>query len=188
MRSLRSTMSSKSPRLRVSTPEISGRRPTSTSIASARSSSSPAKAEPTVPWPSTPIRNGSAVTLGEIFVGLAAYHHAGLAVPTEDHRRTPHGVVVVRHRIRVGAGGRNHEDVAHARIVEPYVAHEHVARFTVHSGDRADLRSTTFAPRGGIPHFGEAIRDLGLVARAVEHGTQVVGHAAVHRHVRAYVR
>ncbi len=42
-------MSSKSPRERVSTPHTSGRRPVIRAIASARSSTSAANAEPTVP-------------------------------------------------------------------------------------------------------------------------------------------
>ena len=86
--------------------------------APARSSSSSGKAGPTVPWPSRPMRNGSAVTQRQIFVGLAADDDARVAVPAEDHRRARHGVVVVRHRVRVGAGGGDHEHVAHARVVQ----------------------------------------------------------------------
>src|SRR5215207_3705316 len=184
IRSLRSRMSSKSPRLRVSTPEISGRRPTSASIAPARSSSSAAKADPTVPWPSTPMRKGSAVTQGEVVVGLAADHHAGVALPAEDHGRPRHRVVVVRHGVRVRTGGRDHQNVAHVRIAQRHVPNENVAGLAVHAGDRADLAC---APRGVSPDLGsagEAVRDLGLVARAVEHRAQVVGYPAVHGHVR----
>ena len=47
-------ISSKSPRERVSTPLTCGRSPVIGTIASARSSSSAAKAPPTVPWPSRP--------------------------------------------------------------------------------------------------------------------------------------
>ena len=51
-------ISSKSPSPRVSAPAISGRRPVAASTASARSASSSAKAAPTVPRPSSPMRTG----------------------------------------------------------------------------------------------------------------------------------
>ncbi len=57
-RSAPARISSKSPRVRVSTPLTTGLRPLKRSISAARSSSSTAKAEPTVPWPSRPTRNG----------------------------------------------------------------------------------------------------------------------------------
>src|SRR2546421_546434 len=120
-RSLRSTMSSRSPRERVSTPDISGRVPTDPSIAGARSSSSSWKADPTVPWPSSPTLN---VTEREVLVGLAAHDLAGLAAGAEDHGRARYAVVVVGHRVAVGAGGRHHQHVARARVVEHHVADE----------------------------------------------------------------
>jgi len=52
-------ISAKSPRERVSTPLITGRRPLKRSISSARCSSSVANAPPTVPWPSSPTRRGA---------------------------------------------------------------------------------------------------------------------------------
>ena len=74
-RSLRCSRSAKSPRLRVSTPASSGRRPVSAAIASARDSSSSWNAAPTVPWPSSATRNGpSDVTKRQIVEGLAPHH------------------------------------------------------------------------------------------------------------------
>src|SRR3712207_6054644 len=105
-RSLRATMSSNSPRLLVSTPEISGRIPTDDSMEAARSSCSWWKADPTAPWPSRPTLN---VTDREVLVALAAHHDAGVAVAAEDHGRARDPVVVVRHGVAVGAGGGDHE-------------------------------------------------------------------------------
>src|SRR3954470_10333010 len=101
-------MSSKSPSEVVSTPEISGRSPTSASMASARLSSSSANAEPTVPRPSRPTRKVfSDVTRGQVVVGLAADHEARVVVLAEDDRGPGKGVVVVGHGVPVGAGGRD---------------------------------------------------------------------------------
>src|SRR3954452_11732609 len=164
-RSLRSTMSSKSPRARVSTPTTSGRTPVVAAIASARSSISSCSAEPTVPWPSRPILNrdgspgrpASDVTEREVVVGLAAHHHAGVAARAEDHGRARDAVVVVGHRVTVCAGGGRDQHVAGARGVEQHVGDEDVARLAVLAGDGAEVGPD------------EAIGDLGLVARAVEH-------------------
>ncbi len=60
IRSELSRISSKLPRERVSTPPRTGRRPLKRSISPARSSSSVAKAPPTVPWPSSPTVNSGA--------------------------------------------------------------------------------------------------------------------------------
>ena len=49
---------------------------------------------------------------------LAAHDHARVAVAAEDHRRARHAVVVVGHRVAVGAGRRRHDHVAGARVVE----------------------------------------------------------------------
>src|SRR5918999_3275871 len=106
-RSLRETMSSKSPRLRVRTPEISGRVPSAASIEGARSSSSSWNADPTVPWPSRPTLN---VTDGEVLVALAPHNDAGVAVAAEDDRRARDAVVVVGHGVAVGACGGPRQD------------------------------------------------------------------------------
>src|SRR3954469_7256405 len=164
---LRATMSSKSPRLRVSTPTTSGRMPVVASIAGARCSISSCSAEPTVPWPSRPTQNAppeSGVTGREVVVGLAAHHDASVAAGAEDHGRPRDAVVVVRHGVAVGASGRRHEHVAGPRVVEQDVGHEDVARLAMLAGDGAQVRPA------------EAVGDLRLVARAVEHRPQVVGH------------
>src|SRR5918998_5258937 len=173
IRSLRSRMSSNSPRLRVRMPDSSARRPVSASTASARSSSSVANAAPTVPWPRSPTRNGSGIPSGEVVEGLAPYDHARVAVAAEHHRRPRKRVVVVGHRVTVGPGGGDHQHVAGPRVVQRDVAHEDVARLTVHPRDRELLSPP------------KAVGDLGLVARPVEHGTQVVGHPAVHGDIGA---
>src|SRR2546423_6579695 len=134
-RSLPATISSKSPCERVSTPEISGRMPVEASIAAARSSSSSWNALPTVPWPSSPTLN---VTERQVDVGLAAYDLAGVAAGAEDHRRPRDAVVVVRHRVAVGAGGGDDQHVAGARVVQAHVAHQDVAGLAVLAGDRAE--------------------------------------------------
>src|SRR4051794_18992601 len=161
-RSLRSTMSPKSPRLRVSTPTTSGRLPVVASIAPARSSISRCSAAPTVPWPrmptlkrpldpSPPCAAGrgaavesagddgsrSGVTGGEIVVGLAANHDASLAARAEDHGRARDAVVVVGHRVTVGAGDGRDQHVARPRVVEQHVRDEDVARLAVLPGHRA---------------------------------------------------
>src|ERR1700742_1847665 len=104
-------MSSNEPRLRVITPDSSGRSPVIRSIRSAWAGSSDANAEPTVPWPSTPTRNVglSDVTGRQVVVGLAPHGHPGGALAAEDHRRPRHAVVVVGQRVAIGAGHRrNH--------------------------------------------------------------------------------
>src|SRR3954453_9969219 len=163
-RSALPTMSSKVPRERVSTPVSSGRRPVMSSTSSARSSSSPANAEPTVPWPSRPTLN---VSGNQVLDGLAAHDDPSVAAGGEDDGRPGDAVVVVGHRVAVGAGGRRDDDVAGARVVEQDLVDEHVGGLAVLARQ----------PAGGAP--AEAVDDLGLVARAVEHRAQVVGHAAV---------
>src|SRR3954447_11500761 len=122
-------MSSKSPRDRVKTPDNSGRIPVENSIESARSSSSVWNELPTVPWPRSPTLK--VVTSRQVLVGLAAHDSAGLTVLTEDHGRPWDGVVVVRHRVAVGAGRRDHQDVADLRVVQRRVADQDVARLAV---------------------------------------------------------
>src|SRR6476620_3889160 len=118
-RSLRSRMSLKSPRERVKTPDNSGRIPVENSIESARSSSRVWNALPAVPWPRSPTLN--VVTGRQVLVGLAPHDRARIPVAAEDHRRPRDRVVVVRHRVAVGTGGRDDEDVADRRIVERHV-------------------------------------------------------------------
>src|SRR5215204_2824371 len=135
-RSERSRMSSNSPRLRVRTPLISGRWPVVAAIASARASSSSWNAAPTVPWPSRPTLKD--VTEREVLVALAAHDGPRVPVLAEDHGRPRDAVVVVGHRVAVGAGRRHHQQVAGLRVVQLDVALQHVARFAVLAGDRAD--------------------------------------------------
>src|SRR4051794_21506425 len=178
--SLRSMFWSKSPRWRVRTPEISGRRPTCAEMASARSASSSAKAEPTVPWPSSPTLKVSATTsrvpLGQIVVGFAPNDDAGVAAGAEDHRRAREGVVVVGHGVAGGAGRGSDQHVAGSGPIETGLAHEDVTGLAMHSGDGARIGAA------------EPVGDLRLVARVVEHRAKVVHHPAVDRHVCAHPR
>src|SRR5687768_627017 len=106
-RSLFSTISSKSPVLRVSTPEISGRMPVADSIEPARASRSSWNAPPTVPRPRRPTLK--LVTRCQVVEGLAPHDDARVAVLAEDHRRAAQRVVVVGHRMAVRARGRDDE-------------------------------------------------------------------------------
>src|SRR5690606_22171026 len=126
-----------SPLERVSTPTSPGRRPVTCAICPARCGSSSANAAPTVPWPSRPILKAPPldVTGGEVVVGLAAHDDAGVAVPAEDHRRPRDAVVVVRHRVAIGAGPGRHEHVARLRGLQRHVAYDHIARLAVLAGD-----------------------------------------------------
>src|SRR3954470_1559154 len=178
---------SKSPSPRVSTPETSGCRPVAAVTASARAASSSAKAAPTVPRPSSPMRTGLEpseaiarleVPRGQVLVGLAADDHAGLAIAAEDDRGTRHAGVVVGHRVAVGAGGGGDEDVADGGLGQHRVADDHVARLAVHAGDRHQR----LGRRRG------AVGDQRFVVGAVEHRPQVVRHAAVDGDVGAHAR
>src|SRR3954453_16946261 len=132
-RSLFSRTPSNVPRERVSTPVISGRMPVIGTNASARSPSSAANAEPTVPCPSRPILNVSGT---QVLVGLAPHDDARVAPRAEDHRRSRDAVVVVRHRVAVGAGDGRDEHVAGPRIGQLDVAHQHIAGLAVLADDR----------------------------------------------------
>src|SRR5829696_5917497 len=168
MRSEASRISRKSPRERVSTPEISGRSPVTRSTSPARSTTRPANAAPTVPWPSRPTLKE--VTGQQVVVALAP--HDGAPPPTggEDDGRARDPVVVVGHRVAVGARARDGDEVAGPRVVEGDVSDDHVARLAV-LADQATGRVAAEAPD-----------HLGLVAGAVEHGAQVVGHPTVGGH------
>src|SRR5215207_5752967 len=128
IRSEAARISSKSPRERVSTPASSGRSPVTGTIASARSSSSRANADPTVPWPSSPTLNVSGT---QVLVGLAPHYAARVAARAEDHRRARHAVVVVGHRVSVGAGDRGHDDVAGPGVGQVRVLDQDVAGLAV---------------------------------------------------------
>ena len=82
---------------------------------------------------------GYDIAAHQILVALAAHDHAGVPVPAEDHRRARHAVVVVGHRIAVGAGRGRHDDVARPRIRQRDVAHDHVAGLAVLAREVADL-------------------------------------------------
>src|SRR5258706_15308716 len=138
IRSEPARISSKSPRLRVSTPLISGRIPVSACTWDARSASNWANAPPTVPCPSRPMRNGSADIAGEqVLVGLAAHHDARAAVAHEHDRRARDAVVGVVHRETVRAGRRRDDDVAGPRVGQLDVISDDVAGLAVLAGQVA---------------------------------------------------
>src|SRR3954469_2665860 len=141
MRSLSPRMPSKSPCERVRTPVIRGFWPVACSTCAARPGSSSANAPPTVPWPRSPMRK-SDIAREQVVVGLAAHNGAGVAARAEDDGRPRHAVVVVRHRVGVGAGGGRDEEVAGARVLEVRLPDEDVAGLAVLAGDAAAL------PRG----------------------------------------
>src|SRR5260370_14596205 len=156
IRSASARISAKSPRERVSTPPSTGRRPLKRSISSARSSSSVANAPPTVPCPSRPTRNGTTplaprgladIARRELLHGLAPDDHARVAVAHEDHRRPRDPVVVVGHRVTVGAGDRRDDHIARPGVVEQRVGDENVAGLAVLSREHAAIAS--FEAAGG---------------------------------------
>src|SRR3954449_1131378 len=128
IRSEPARISSKSPRLRVSTPLISGRSPVTRAIASARSSSRTANADPTVPRPSRPTLNVSGT---QVLVRLAADDRAGLPARAEHDRRPAHAVVVRRHRVAVGARHGGYQHVAGPHVGQARPPDEHVAGLAV---------------------------------------------------------
>src|SRR5690606_32050277 len=104
--------------------------------------------------------------------GLTADDDARVAVLAEDHRWAWGAVVVVGHRVSVGAGDRRDEDVADARVGERDVAYEQVAGLAVLA---RDVRALAAA---------RELRSVGeerLVRGPIEHWTEIVGHAAVDR-------
>src|SRR3954452_10117612 len=127
-RSEPSRISSKAPRVRVSTPESSGRAPVIGSIASARSASSVSNADPTVPWPSRPTLN---VAGNQVLQRLAPHRHPRLTAGAEDHGRARDAVVVVRKGVAVGARGGRDDDVTRARVAQPHAPRDDVARLAV---------------------------------------------------------
>src|SRR4051794_31426421 len=141
IRSLSPRIASKSPCERVRTPVIRGLWPVACSTWLARPGSSSANAPPTVPWPRSPMRK-SDIAGEQVVVGLAPHDGAGIAARAEDDGRPRHAVVVVRHRVGVGAGCGRDEEVAGARVVEVRLPHEDVAGLAVLAGDAAAL------PRG----------------------------------------
>src|SRR6187200_2105182 len=165
IRSAPSRISSNEPRERVSTPDSTGRSPVTGTIASARSSSRCANADPTVPWPSRPTLNVSGT---QVLEGLAAHDAARVAARAEDHRRPRNAVVVVGHRVPVGARDRCDDDVAGPRVGQVRVLDQHITGLAVLPHQGARLAALVHAVDGGR-----------LVARAVEHWAQVVGHPAV---------
>src|SRR3954447_1868737 len=163
-----SRISPKSPRERVSTPLISGLSPVIASTASARSPSSAANAPPTVPWPSSPTLNVSAI---QVLEGLAAHDDPRVAARAEHHGGARDAVVVVGHGVHVGAGHRHGEHVAGARPGQARLADQHVAGLAVlaHHG-------------AGRARRAHPVGQVGFVGGVVEHRAQVVAHAAVDGH------
>src|SRR6476659_1589385 len=177
IRSAPARTSSKSPSPRVRTPEISGRRPQAASTAAARSATISAKAPPTVPRPSSPMRTGfetsSDIARRQVLIGLAPDHDPRIAVAAEDDGRPRDGVVVARHRVAVGAGRRNDDDVADPGVLEARLLDQDVAGLAMHADQAAGGR------------VADPVGDLGFVDGVVEHRANVVCHAAVDRHVAA---
>src|SRR5689334_18179334 len=134
IRSELARISSKSPRERVSTPAICGLKPVMWAIASARSASSVSNAAPTVPWPSRPTLYVSGI---QVLVGLAADDEPRLAVGAEHDGRARDAVVVVGHRVHVGAGDGRGEHVTRPRVRERRLADQHVAGLAVLADDGA---------------------------------------------------
>src|SRR6478609_5899305 len=133
-RSELATISSKSPRERVSTPVTSGRRPVMCSTASARSLSSRSNAAPTVPWPSRPTLYVSPI---QVLIGLAADDEPRLALAAEHHGRARDAVVVVGHRVHVRAGHGRREDVTDPRFGQRGLTDQDVAGLAVLADDGA---------------------------------------------------
>src|SRR5579859_742822 len=135
-------ISSNEPLLRVSTPASSGRSPVIRSIRPAWAWSWTAKAAPTVPWPSSPTRKrgpSGGIAGCQVCVGLAAHDHPGLAARAEHDRWARHAVVVVGHRVSVGAGGRHDDHVARPGVRQDDVLDDHVTRLAVLAGQPAAL-------------------------------------------------
>src|SRR4029077_3060755 len=106
-------------------PASSGRSPVVSSIRFACCGSNSANAEPTVPWPSSPTRNGASpeVTRRQVLVGLSAHHQAGRSRLAEDDGRAGDAVVVVGEREAVGPGGRSGDYVAGTRLGKQHVSY-----------------------------------------------------------------
>src|SRR6202035_835554 len=131
-------ISSKLPRVRVSTPPITGRRPLKRSISPALSSSSSANAEPTVPKPSRPTLKGSdGIARGQVLEALAPHHNARVTLLAEDHGRPGQAVVVAGHGIPVGPGRRRDDHVAGPGILERGLGDDHVAGLAVLTREHA---------------------------------------------------
>ena len=79
---------------------------------------------------------GSDIARGQIVVGLAPHDDARLAVAAEDDRRARHAVVVVGHRVAVGAGRGRRPATSPTRVGEPRLLDQDVAGLAVHAGDR----------------------------------------------------
>src|SRR5215212_4849386 len=127
-RSLACKIASKSPSLRRSTPVISGRMPVIASMCCARAGSSSAKAPPTVPRPSRPMRKTwSDIALEELLGALAPDDHARVAVRDEHDGRARDAVVGVGHGEAVAAGGGRDDHVAGLRFGQVRILHDHVA-------------------------------------------------------------
>src|ERR1700686_4985100 len=120
---------------------------------------------------SPPARGGDEgsgdIAISEIVEALAPHDDARVAARTEDDGRPGHAVVVVGHRVTVGAGDGGDDHVTGLGIVEQSRAADDVAGLAVLAGKHAGRLAA------------EAIDELGCVAGVVEHGTEVVGHTPV---------
>ena len=117
--------------------------------------------------PSCPTRSNH-VAREQVVPGLAPHDRARVALAREDHRDPAGAVVVVGHRVAVGAGRRDGEQVADARGVQR--ARRRPARRRSRSGARRPSRCSPPA---------EAVRDRRLEALVEQRDLEVVAHAAV---------
>ncbi len=188
-------------RLRTATLPTCNRTPVRASIESPFSVIRRTSAEPTCPQPSRPTRTTSSAMHTPILSGpsltqrprrprsvhgwssrtrssarLAPDHESSFAIPDEHHRRSGHLVVVAGHRVRrtprspgSRAGRRPPRDAgrwASVTITSPC----------------SQCFPAIDATSG--PGLADPVRQVRLVARAVEDGPRVVAHPAVDRDVR----
>src|SRR6185436_19147273 len=94
-----------------------------------------------------------------------------VAVAGEHHRNPPGAVVLVGHRVAVGAGDRHRQQIADHRLAQRDTVDQDVTRFAV-PPDHTD-RLTSADP----------VDDAGLEALPGQRHVEVVTHAAVDRHM-----
>ena len=145
IRSERSRMSSNSPRLRVSTPLSSGRRPViARDLVGALARAAARR-------PSRPCRGragrcgsgaGRQTSRADEVVEVSRRTTSARVAVARRRRPAARGdaVVGVGHRVAVGAGGRRDDHVARARVGEVDVAHDDVARLAVLADEVAARR------------------------------------------------
>ena len=63
--------------------------------------------------------------------GIAPHHQSGVATGYEHHGNAPGAVVLIRHRVAVGPGDRNREQIADDRVVQLDAVDQLVTRFAM---------------------------------------------------------